>query len=171
MRYAVLLLVFGVGGYMQSVPPGAGQRSGRPDVAQVRRELEAWYADNNRAFLAKDLSAIMNLRSAEFHTIAPDGVRSDRAAMEQRTQGLLNGIEEWIEMTIEIDSLEVIENEARAVVRQHLVRRALRPDGLVHHVETWVTQREVFRRETAGWRLYRADGIRDQRRLVDGKPG
>jgi len=171
MRYAVLLLAVGVAGSMESVQSRAGQSSGRPDAAQVRRELEAWYADNNRAFLAKDLTAIMNLRSAEFHTITPDGVRSDRAAMEQRTLGMLNGVEQWIDISVEIDSLEVIENEARAVVRQHLVRRALRPDGLVHHVETWVTQREVFRREPAGWRLYRVDDIRDQRRLVDGKPG
>jgi ketosteroid isomerase-like protein len=171
MSYRLLLLAVGVAGYMQSVAPGAGQPGGTHDVAQGRRELEAWYEDNNRAFLAKDLSTIMNLRSAEFHTITPDGVRSDRAAMEQRTQGLLNGIEQWIDLSIEIDSLEVDGNEARAVVRQRLVRKALRPDGLVHHVETWVTQREVFRREAAGWRLYRVDNLRDQRRLVDGKPG
>lgn len=140
-------------------------------MAQARRELEAWYAENRRAFLAKDLAAIMTLRSAEFHAITPDGVTSDRAAMERATAGLLNGIEQWIDLSFTIDSLELMGREARAVVRQHAVRRALRSDGRVHHVETWVTQRESFRREHGGWRLYRADDLRDQRRLIDGQPG
>ena len=72
-------------------------------------------------------------------------------------------------LTFEIDSLEIVGNEARAIVRQHLDRMALRPDGKVHHVETWATQREIWLRTPAGWKLRRVDGVRDQRRLVDGK--
>jgi hypothetical protein len=45
------------------------------------------------------------------------------------------------------------------------------PTGLVHHMETWVTQREIWRRTSEGWKLYRVDSIRDQRRLIDGQPG
>jgi hypothetical protein len=48
---------------------------------------------------------------------------------------------------------------------------ARRSDGLVHHVETWVTQRETWRRTPDGWKLYRVDSVRDQRRLIDGQPG
>jgi ketosteroid isomerase-like protein len=170
MRYAVLLLAVAVAGCGASVPRGALEPRGAPGLAQVRRELEAWYEANHRAFLAKDLPAIMSLRSAAFHTMTPEGSVSDRAAMEKRTEGFLNGIDVWISVSEDIDSLEVVDGEARVIVRQHLVRRALRSDGLVHHVETRVTQREAFRREDGSWRLYRVDNLRDQRRLVDGQP-
>jgi hypothetical protein len=29
----------------------------------------------------------------------------------------------------------------------------------------------TWRSDPGGWKLYRVDGVRDQRRLVDGKPG
>jgi ketosteroid isomerase-like protein len=140
------------------------------DTAGVRRELRQWYEENNRAFLAKDLAAIMALRTEDFHTLAPDGARNNGAAMEQRTQGLLNGIERWISLEFDLDSIAVSGDTARAVVRQHLVRMGLRPEG-VRHVETWATQRETWRRTPGGWKLYRVDNVRDQRRLIDGKPG
>ena len=103
-----------------------------------------------------------------------DPITSDlaivRAAMEFRTQGLLNGIERWITLEFELDSLEVNGDLATAVVHQHLVRMALRPDNQVHHVETWATQNETWRRTPEGWKLYRVDNVRDQRRVVDGQP-
>lgn len=142
-----------------------------PDTAVVRRELQQWYDENRRAFLAKDLAAIMALRTEDFHAVTPDGVVHDRAAMEQRTLGLLNGIDRWISQDFELDSLKVTGDLAQAVVRQHIDRMALRNDGQVHHVETWVTQRETWRRTSEGWKLYRVDGLRDQRRLIDGPPG
>jgi hypothetical protein len=37
-------------------------------------------------------------------------------------------------------------------------------------VETWATQRETWRRTADGLKLYRVDGVRDLRRLVDGQP-
>ena len=40
----------------------------------------------------------------------------------------------------------------------------------MRHVETWATQRETWRRTPDGWKLYRVDSVRDQRRLVDGQP-
>jgi ketosteroid isomerase-like protein len=141
------------------------------DSATVRREIEQWYDENTRSFLAKDVDAIMALRTEDFHAVTPDGTVQDRAAMEHYTVGLLNGIDRWISLSFDIDSLEVSGDLARAIVRQHLVRMALRPDGLVHHVETWVTQRETWRRTPDGWKLHRVDSVRDQRRLVDGQPG
>jgi ketosteroid isomerase-like protein len=151
-------------------PPPASRPAAAPDTSAVRREIERWYDDNARAFRAGDVEAIMALRTEDFHTVAPDGTVQDRAAMESRTIAFLNGIDRWISMDLDIDGLEVSGDMAEAVMRQHLVRMALRPDGLVHHVETWATQNETFRRTPEGWKLYRVDGVRDQRRLVDGKP-
>ncbi|HVE36216.1 MAG TPA: nuclear transport factor 2 family protein [Gemmatimonadaceae bacterium] len=141
------------------------------DAALVRRQLEKRYDENRRAFFAKDLDAIMALRTDDFHTVTPDGLTHDRAEMRLMTQALLNGIDKWISTTFDIDSLTLEGDLARAIVRQHADRIALRADGQLHHVETWVTQRETWRKTPDGWKLYRVDSLRDQRRLVDGKPG
>src|SRR5262249_7047077 len=100
-----------------------------------------------------------------------DGSRRDRAGMEEYTVGILNGIKKWNTVDFSVDSLRLNGDTALAIVSQHLDRMALRPDNAVHHVETWVTQRETWVRAHGTWLLWRVDQLRDQRRLVDGKPG
>ena len=168
MRFLLVLVAVCAASCARPTAPPPSQRTS--DTSAVRREIEQWYDDNKRAFLAEDVDAIMGLRTEDFHTVTPDGTVQDRAAMEHYTIGFLNGIDRWISTDFDIDSLEVTGDLARAVVRQHLVRMAIRPDGLVHHVETWATQDETWRRTPDGWRLYRVDSVRDQRRLVDGQP-
>ena len=129
------------------------------------------YQQNTTAFERYDVAAIMNLRAPDFHTITPDGAVRDRGAMPEYTVGLLNGIKKWNRLTFTIDSLRVSGDTAFAIVSQHLDRMALRPDNAVHHVETWVTQRETWIRHGGKWLLWRVDQLRDQRRLVDGQPG
>lgn len=170
MRPVLLFLVVFTAGCARPSASPASQPAGTADTSEVRREIEQWYDENTRAFRAEDVDAIMALRTEDFHTVAPDGSLQDRAAMEQRTIGFLNGIERWISLSFDIDSLRLSGDLAHAVVRQHLVRMALRPDGLVHHVETWATQNETWRRTPDGWKLYRVDEVRDLRRLVDGQP-
>jgi ketosteroid isomerase-like protein len=155
------------------VVPQANRALAQPatDTALVRRQLEKRYDENRRAFFAKDLDAIMALRTEDFHALTPDGLTHDRAEMRLMTQALLNGIDKWVSTTFDIDSLTLEGHLARAIVRQHADRIALRGDGQLHHVETWVTQRETWRKTPDGWKLYRVEGLRDQRRLIDGKPG
>jgi ketosteroid isomerase-like protein len=141
------------------------------DEARVRAELEQAYKRNEAAMLAKDLAAVMALRTEDFHSVTPDGLTHDRAAMEGYSRNFLAGVQSWISLSEEIESLTLDGDEAAAIVRQHAVRMHLRNDGKVHHVETWVTQRETWRRTAQGWKLARVDQIRDQKRLVDGVPG
>ena len=171
MRVVLMFLAVCAASCARPSAPPSSQTAVAADTSAVRREIEQWYDDNTRAFLAKDVDAIMALRTDDFQAVAPDGRVQDRGAMEHYTIGLLNGIDRWISLNFDIDSLEVSGDLARGVVRQHLIRMALRPDGLVHHVETWVTQDETWRRTPDGWRLQRVDSVRDQRRLVDGQPG
>jgi ketosteroid isomerase-like protein len=171
MRLVLMFLAVWAASCARPSAPPSSQPAGTAGTSAVRHELEQWYDENKRAFLAKDVDAIMALRTEDFHTVAPDGTVRDRAEMEHYTRGLLNGIDRWISQSFEIDSLEVSGDLARAIVRQHLDRMARRSDGLVHHVETWVTQRETWRRTPDGWKLYRVDSVRDQRRLIDGQPG
>jgi len=147
-----------------------GSRGQAPE-ASVRVALERRYAENAAAFLRRDLPAIMALRAPDFHAVAHDGTTNDRAAMERYTQGLLNGIRKWNGITQSIDSLRVVGDTAFVTMSQHLDRMALRPDDQVHHVETWATQRESWIRVRSQWLLWRVDRVRDQRRLVDGRPG
>jgi ketosteroid isomerase-like protein len=141
------------------------------DTAKVRKELEAAYRRNAEAFLEYDVPAVMALRAPDFHTIAADGSVRNRADMETYTVGILNGIKKWNHIEFTIDSLRVSGDTAFAIVAQHLDRMALRPDNAVHHVETWVTQREIWIRTRDTWLLWRVDQLRDQRRLIDGQPG
>jgi ketosteroid isomerase-like protein len=144
---------------------------GQTTVAAVKVELTRLYAENNEAYQRGDLPAVMRLRAPDFHSLTPDGRRQDRAAMENYTQGIMNGVRKWNSLTITIDSLQVVGDTAFATVSQHLDRTALRSDNEVHHVETWVVQRETWVRHGASWLMWRVDQLRNQRRLVDGKSG
>ena len=135
----------------------------------VRAALERAYQMNIDAFKRWDVAGVMALRAPDFHTVGADGITRDRAAMEQYTVGLLNGIKKWNELTLTIDSLTLVGDTAIAIVSQHLDRMGLRPDNQVHHVETWVTQRETWIKSDSKWLMWRVDQLRNQRRLVDGQ--
>jgi ketosteroid isomerase-like protein len=143
-----------------------------PEHRAVRVALERAYVENAEAFKRGDVAGVMALRDSGFHTFPPNGERRDRAAMEQYTVGLLNGIRKWnaIELTIDSLTLSPRGDTAIVIMSQHLDRMALRPDDQVHRVETWATQRETWVRHGGRWLLWRVDDVRDQRRLVDGKP-
>jgi hypothetical protein len=140
-----------------------------PALAEARRGIVEANRRNRAAFLAKDLDALMALRTEDFHSITPDGKLHDRAAMKTYIEGFLNGVDHWISISFDVDSLTLEGIEADAITRQHVVRMALRNDNQVHHVETWVTQRERWRQTSDGWKLAKVDAIRDQKRRVDGK--
>jgi DNA-binding beta-propeller fold protein YncE len=143
----------------------------RTDTAAVRKELEQMYQRNADAFLRYDVPGVMAIRAPGFHTVTADGTTRDRAAMETYTTQILNGIKKWNRISFTIDSLRVSGDTAFAIVSQYLDRMGLRPDNAVHHVETWVTQREIWIRTRGGWLLWQVDQLRNQRRLVDGQPG
>ncbi len=154
--------------------PCASAQSSRTDnlsaLRAVRAELEHAYKENTAAFMRWDLAAVMALRAPDFHAVTPDGATQDRRVMELYITGIMNGVRKWNQITFTIDSLDVRGDTAFAIVSQHLDRMALRPDNLVHHVETWVTQRETWVRHDSSWRMWRVDQLRNQRRLVDGQP-
>jgi ketosteroid isomerase-like protein len=148
--------------------PAFGQTAA--EVQALRADLEVLYQCNSDAYQRYDLAGILALRAPDFHAIMPDGSIRDRAAMETYIGGFLNGVKQWRSMTLTIDSLQVTGDTALAIVAQHVDRMALRPDNAVHHVETWVTQRETWIRTGGQWLMWRVDQLRNQRRLVDGKP-
>src|SRR4051812_11192045 len=153
----------------------------------VRRALEAWYKRNMDAFAAKDVAAVMALRTADFHTLTPDGKTNSRADMEARTASFLRRVDRFISQQNDIGTIKVgtgcpesashnCDDKLRSMqwasadVHQHLVRIARLPDGALHKIESRATQRETWLLTPAGWQLYTVDNIRDGPVLVDGKP-
>ena len=139
-------------------------------LADVRAELKKAYQENSAAFMRWDPAGVMALRAPDFHAVTPDGATQDRQAMESYITGIMNGIRKWNKIDFTIDSLDVRGDTAFATVSQHVDRMGLRPDNLVHHVETWVTQRETWVKHESRWLMWRVDQLRNQRRLVDGQP-
>lgn len=136
----------------------------------VRKAIEAWYASNMEAFKAKDVAAIMALRTDDFHTITPDGKVNTRADMEARTRSFLDRIDQFISQDNQIGTIELEDNLASADITQRTVRMQRFPDGTLHKVEAVAVQRETWKETVEGWKLYRVDNIRNGALLVDDKP-
>ena len=136
----------------------------------VRKAIEDWYARNVEAFKAKDVAAIMALRTDDFHTITPDGKVNTRADMEAYTQRFLGRIDHFISLDFQIGTIEVQADLASADVTQNTVRMQRFPDGTLHKVEAGVVQRETWKKTAEGWKMYRVDNVRDGVVFVDDKP-
>jgi ketosteroid isomerase-like protein len=136
----------------------------------VRKAIEDWYVRNMDAFKAKDVTAIMALRTDDFHTITPDGKVNTRADMQARTTSFLDRIDHFISQDNQIGTIELEGDLASADVTQKTVRMQRFPDGTLHKVEAGAVQRETWRKTAEGWKLYRVDNIRDSGVLVDDKP-
>ncbi len=136
----------------------------------TRRAIEEWYARNMQAFNAKDVAAIMALRTDDFHTITPDGKVNTRADMEVYIRGLLDRIDHFISQDFQIGTIEVKGDLASADITQKTVRMQRFPDGTLHKVEAGVVQRETWKKTAQGWKMYLVDNIRDGNLLVDDKP-
>ena len=148
----------------------AGKLTERDKSKPVRRAIEGWYERNIAAFNARDVAAIMELRTDDFHTLTPDGKLNTRADMEAYTKRLLERIDHFISQNFEIGTIDVQGDLASADVKQRTIRMQRLPDGTLHKVEARVVQRETWKRTAQGWKMYMVDNIRDGSVLVDDKP-
>lgn len=136
----------------------------------VRKALEDWYARNIEAFNAKDVAAIMTLRTDDFHTMTPDGKVNTRADMEARTRSLVGRIDHFISQDFQIGDIDVQGDLASADITQKTIRMQRLADGTLHKVEARAVQRETWKKTDDGWKLYNVDNIRDGGVFVDDKP-
>ncbi len=140
------------------------------DDAEVRTELEAQYQRLAEAHDKRDLAAILELKTPDFHAIFPDGKVGDSRVMEQYSKQFLENNKPPYDIRVTIQTLTVSENKLIAVaeVLQEATRyREL--EGQLRRVDTSVLQRETWSRATDGWKLKCVDSVRDQKRFVDGK--
>src|SRR6185369_12803268 len=131
----------------------SGKSIERDKSKPVRKATEAWYDRNIEALNAKDVAAVMALRTDDFHTFTPDGKVNTRADMEAYTKGLLDRIDHFISQEFEIGTIEVQGDLASADVTQKTVRMQRLPDGSLHKVEARAVQRETWKKTADGWKL------------------
>ena len=140
------------------------------DDAEVRRELDAQYKKLAEAHEREDLTAIVGLKTPDFHSIFPDGRVGDSKMMEQYSKQFLASNQPPYDIRVTIRTLSVSENRLIAVaeVLQEVTRyREL--EGHRRKVDTSVLQREIWSKTADGWKLKSVDNVRDQKRFVDGK--
>jgi ketosteroid isomerase-like protein len=154
----------------QKVKVKSGRLIERDKSKPVRKGIEEWYASNIEAFRAKDVAAIMALRTNDFHTITPDGKLNTRADMEAYTKRFLERIDHFISEEFQIGTIDLQGDLAIADVTQKTVRMQRLPDGSLHKVEGRVVQRETWKRTAQGWKMYSVDNIRNPSVFVDDKP-
>jgi hypothetical protein len=134
----------------------------------VRRALEQQYEAQRRALLAKDLNAVMALRTPDFSVYMSNGQVWDFETSKNYTRVGFEQVEENLEIRFDIGVIEVEGEHAAAEIHQTWRRRQMKA-GRVRLVETSARQRETWRNTPAGWRLERIDKIRPGAWYVDGK--
>jgi len=140
------------------------------DEAEIRKELDAQYRKLAEAHDRKDLKAIAALKTADFHSISPDGKVHDVESMEQYTKNFLEMNKPPYNIRVTIENLAVSENRLIAVADVFQEASRMRDlAGKSRKVETSVRQRETWSRTPQGWKLKVVDNVHDQRRYVDGK--
>jgi hypothetical protein len=140
------------------------------DDADIRKELESQYAKLVEAHNRRDLKAIANLKTQDFHAIFPDGRVGDVKTMAEYTAQFIQNNQPPFHIKNTIQKLTVSENRLIAVAEVFQeVSRTRDLAGKVRQVDTSVMQRETWSRTAEGWKLKSVDNVRDQKRFVDGK--
>ena len=140
------------------------------DDGTVRKELEAQYQRLSEAHDRRDLKAIVALKTADFHSIFPDGGVGDSKVMEEYSRRFLESNLPPYDIRVTIQKLSVSENKLIAVAEILQEATRYREDaGKRRKVDTSVLQRETWAKTPEGWKLKCVDNVRDQKRYVDGK--
>jgi hypothetical protein len=140
------------------------------DDAAVQKEIEAQYQKLADAHDKRDLKAIAELKTADFHAIFPDGKVGDVTQMQQYTKQFIESNQPPFNIRNTIQKLTVSENKLVAVVEVFQeISRTRELAGKIRKVDTNVKQRETWVKTLAGWKLKSVDNVHDQKRFVDGK--
>ncbi len=140
------------------------------DDSAVRKELEVQYKRLAEAHDRKDLKAIADLKTPDFHAIFSDGRVGDVKAMEQYSRQFIETNQPPFNIRVTIQKLTISENKLIAVAEVFQEAARFRDlAGKRRKVETSVLQRETWAKTSDGWKLKLVDNVRDQKRFVDGK--
>jgi hypothetical protein len=146
-----------------------------PDPASamltVQQALDNAHAQDAHAFYRMSIDEVMALRTDDFQWIAGSSGTRTELETEAWLARLFTRVQEINDMASDIEGLALDGDEARAVVRQRMSRLQRLPDGDLHRVEIWTTQRETWVHTDKGWKLRRVEVTETPTVTVDGKPG
>jgi hypothetical protein len=138
------------------------------DECATREELAGQYEKLAEANARRDLKAILELRSADFSTIGPDGTKHDTQHDTEYVKQLVSAMEPPVRLINIIIDVKTHGNEAAATVFQRLERRQS-IGGKVRNVLTSVIQTETWVKTAGVWKLRYVEKVHNRRWYVDGK--
>jgi hypothetical protein len=147
-----------------------GGASAEIDDSAIKELLDAQYTKLAEAHNRKDEKAIAALKTADFHSIFPDGKIGDVQTMRTYTKRFLENNQPPYTIKVTIQALQVSENKliAIATVLQEVSRSRL-IDGQRRNIGTRVVQDETWSKTPSGWKLKYVANVHDQKNFVDGK--
>lgn len=147
---------------------GCTSTSSQPNQDVVLKQIEQQYRHLAAAFDRGDPKAVLAMRTADFHTIGPDGRHLDYNEMEGYTRHWFEVNKPPIKVRFSVREVSIRGDEAVVGVFQEASRNQ-ELAGTLRRVEHSVLQRETWVRTNRGWRVRFVDKVHDQRRWVDGK--
>ena len=139
-------------------------------VDSVKKILVERYRALGEAMDKRDLQNILSFKTADFHSIGPDGKVLDNISMKEYTrQFITNNIPPY-NSEFTILNLRLSDNKIVAVadVQQESTRKR-ELLGKIREVKTSVKQTETWIFADGEWKLKLVDNVHDQKRFVDGK--
>ena len=160
IRYFLLITLYSYYSYSQDSSA----------IDSVKTILNNRYEALAKAMDERDLDKILSFKTADFHSIGPDGRVLDHVMMKEYSrQFITNNIPPYnIKNTIL--NLRLSDNKILAVVdvfQEAIRKRELL--GKIRDVKTTVLQTETWIFSDEQWKLKLVDNVHDQKRFVDGK--
>jgi hypothetical protein len=134
----------------------------------VRRALEAQYVKLAESIKNRDFAAFQALRTPDFST---RGLKNEPQTSEQmaaRAKSMLESIQQLIDVSFTIGTINLRGDEAITTIRQRFSRMQ-NVGGELRKVDTSVTQDETWVQTQEGWKLKFVENERDLMWFVDGK--
>jgi hypothetical protein len=144
------------------------QRVVRDKSKPVRRALEAMYAKIADAQIREDIEALRLTRTPDFTADLPNGQRWDLETSMNYSRAGFQQVESNISLSNTIESLDVHDDVAVAVVHQRWSRLQMK-GGKVRRVDTEAIQTETWVKTAEGWRLKHIGDVKPGAWYVDGK--
>lgn len=134
----------------------------------VRRALEQMYAKIADAQRNEDIEALRAMRTPDFTVDLPNGQRWDLETAMNYSRAGFQQVESNISISNTIESLDVHDDVAVAVVRQRWSRMQMKA-GKVRRVDTEAIQTETWVNTADGWRLKHIGDVKPGAWYIDGK--
>lgn len=134
----------------------------------VRRALEQMYAKIADAQRNEDIEALRATRTPDFTVDLPNGQRWDLETSLNYSRAGFQQVESHISLSNTIESLDVHDDVAVAVMHQRWSRMQMKA-GKVRRVDTEAIQTETWVNTPDGWKLKHIGDVKPGTWYVDGK--